>query len=417
MGRRTTRHRRGQVADAAGKLRGHVGAVARRTRRRHHRDRNGEVLRRRRMHLPRSRREMRLTPNDFRRPGRVPIVSGGRLRAAKHVLRGRTRRDRARVFPQGRDVVRELPHAPAGVRQLEHPRPARHRSTHNRRGLRPPNSRLMPAHRLSGQIGAIHCRSAGRATTRGESRMIHTDVATLTPPGTHRRSPSRYGSDTYFLETCDTLERLSIDPDEFGCRTALLLLKPDAAVTGGMRRAVTWLTEHGYRIVGAHAVAVTHLHLRALWYFNWHCATPERRRLADQLAGLSASIVLVVTHPDDSVPASVRLTADKGPADPELSEVIAACAAGADASADAVRLADRIESGVERRSGDLAVTHDMVWQHLRAFGATARPRTGQEWVAAIDQADRHHVPVDPWFRIVLESAYLPMHRQTKQREL
>jgi hypothetical protein len=103
-------------------------------------------------------------------------------------------------------------------------------------------------------------------------------------------------------------------------------------------------------------------------------------------------------------------------ADPELSEVIAACAAGADASADAVRLADHIESGVERRSGDLAVTHDMVWQHLRAFGATARPRTGPEWVRAIDLADRHHLPVDPWFRIVLESAYLPMHRQTERGE-
>ena len=133
--------------------------------------------------------------------------------------------------------------------------------------------------------------------------MIHTEVATLAPPGTHRRSPSRHASDTYFLETRDALQRLSIEPDEFGCRTALLLLKPDAAVTGGMRRAVTWLTEHGYRIVGAHAVALTHLHLRALWYFNWHRATPERRRLADQLAGLSASIVLVVTHPDESVPA------------------------------------------------------------------------------------------------------------------
>src|SRR5262249_2095038 len=157
---------------------------------------------------------------------------------------------------------------------------------------------------------------------------------------------------------------------------------------------------------------------RALWYFNWHSATPERRRLADRLAGLSASIVLVVTHPDNSVPASVRLTADKGPADPaqrapgqlrhalaagtyllnpahtpddpadvlrelsiyfgetELSEILAACAAGADASADALRLAEDIESGVERRSADLAVTHEIVWQHLRASGVTARPRTG-----------------------------------------
>lgn len=283
--------------------------------------------------------------------------------------------------------------------------------------------------------------------------MTLTDVATLAPPWTHRASPSRHASDIYFLETRDALEQLSIDPDEFGWHTALLLLKPDAAVTGGMRRAITWLTEHGYRIVGAHAVELTRLHLRALWYSNWHRATPERRRLADRLAGLSASIVLIVTHPDDSVPASVRLTADKGPADPaqrapgqlrhalaagtyllnqvhspddpddvlrelsiyfaepELREVITACAAGADASADAGRLANRIESGVGRRSGDLVVAHDMVWQHLRACGATARPRTGREWVAAIDLADRRYIPVDPWFRIVLESAYLPMRRQ------
>ncbi len=270
-------------------------------------------------------------------------------------------------------------------------------------------------------------------------------------------APSRYCRDTYFLETRDALQQLSIDPDEFAWRTALLLLKPDAAVTGGMRRAVTWLTEHGYRIVGAHARALNHLHVRALWYFNWHSATPERRRLADQLAELSASIVLVVTHPDESGPASVRLTRDKGPADPaqrvpgqlrhalaagtyllnqvhspddpddvlrelsiyfaepELRDVVSAWAAGIDAARDALRLADLIESGVERRSGDLQVAHRMVWQHLQASGATDTPRTGPEWLAAIDLAVGHHVPVDPWYRIVLESAYLPMHRQTPTR--
>ncbi len=291
--------------------------------------------------------------------------------------------------------------------------------------------------------------------------MIDTEADMLTPPRTPRRSPSRFEADTYFLETRDALERLSLDPDEFGWRTGLLLLKPDAAVTGGMCRSVTWLTEHGYRIVGAHAVVTTHLHARALWYFDWHRASPERRRLADQLGRMCPSVVLLVGHPDDNVAVSARLTEDKGPAnptqrvpgqlryaldsgtyllnqvhtpddpdgvlrelsiyfpEPELSAVITACAATPDVSAEALQLAGEIESGVERRSGDVQVAHDMVWEQLRSnevVAATERPQTGPEWLAAIDLAERHDVPVDPWYRIVLESAYLPMIRHQERSE-
>ena len=263
---------------------------------------------------------------------------------------------------------------------------------------------------------------------------------------------SRYETDTYFVETRDALARLKIDAAEFSYSRAVLLLKPDAAVTGGMGRAVTWLLEHGYTIVGAHPVVLTPLHLRALWYFNWHRATAERRMLADQLAQVSPSLVLIVTHPDRDVPVSVRLTSDKGPADPAqrkpgqlrhalssgtyllnqvhspddpddvlrelsiyftesvLGGVISAAALGDDAAEQAKRFAAEIESGVPRRSGDLTAAQADTWVRLQESGVRSRPETGREWIAAIDAADRLRISLDAWYRIVLQSAYLPMHR-------
>ncbi len=267
--------------------------------------------------------------------------------------------------------------------------------------------------------------------------------------------PSRYASDTYFIETRDVLAELKINPDTFSRANALLLLKPDAAVTGGMGTAVEWLLEHRYRIVGAHPVQLSPLQVRTLWYFNWHRATPERRRLADRLTRISPSVVLIVTHPDDSQPVSVRLTTEKGPADPaqrepgqlrhalaagtyllnqvhspdgpddvlrelsvyfdeaQLVDVIAACVRGADVSAEAIRMVQRIESGVDRRSAALEVAQDVVWANLRASGMAERPQTGREWVAALDEAKKRQAALDPWSCIVLESAYLPMHRRTE----
>lgn len=266
------------------------------------------------------------------------------------------------------------------------------------------------------------------------------------------RSAGRYDADTYFLETCDALAAANIDPDSFARRHALLLLKPDAAVTGAMRPAVSWLLSHGYRIVGAHEVALGRMHIRALWYFNWHVATRERRILADRLAGFSPSVVLIVTHPDESRPVSERLTVDKGPADPArrepgqlrhelgagtyllnlvhspddpadvlrelsiyfgepgLTEVVTACVGGADAAAEALRIAERVESGVARRSGDLGAAQEAVWKQLSAAGVRDRPGSAAEWLAALDAAAAQGLPVDPWFSTVIQSALLPMHR-------
>jgi hypothetical protein len=97
--------------------------------------------------------------------------------------------------------------------------------------------------------------------------------------------------------------------------------------------------------------------------------------------------------------------------DPQLSAVISACVKGADATADAVRIVDGIESGLDRRSGDLTAAQDAVWQGLDGIDVWDRPRTGEEWLAALADADKRGIDVDPWFRIVIESSYLPMHRQ------
>lgn len=263
---------------------------------------------------------------------------------------------------------------------------------------------------------------------------------------------SRHSLDTFYLETCDALAALGIDRDVFSRRHALLLLKPDAAITGAMRPAVSWLLDHGYRIVGAYAVEMGRMHIRALWYFNWHRATRDRRRLADRLAELAPSVVLAVTHPDDSEPVSSRLTADKGPADPaqresgqlrfaisagtyllnlvhsaddpddvlrelaiyfaepRLSEVIAECAAGADASAEAFRIVDRVESAVSRRSGDVDAAQDAIWAELSATGVRERPHSEADWLRAIETARAGGVDLDPWYCLVIESAFLRMHR-------
>ncbi len=100
--------------------------------------------------------------------------------------------------------------------------------------------------------------------------------------------------------------------------------------------------------------------------------------------------------------------------DPQLSAVISACVKGADATPDAVRIVEGIESGLDLKRGDLAAAQDAVWQDIGRIGTGGnRPQTGEEWLAALKDADKRDIGVDPWFRIVIESSYLPMHREGK----
>src|SRR5438270_8110612 len=57
-----------------------------------------------------------------------------------------------------------------------------------------------------------------------------------------------------------------------------------------------------------------------MWQFQWNSATRERRDLADLLTVAGESLLVIVRLPDDPVPATVRLSSLKGPADPARRE-------------------------------------------------------------------------------------------------
>ncbi|WP_054813531.1 nucleoside-diphosphate kinase [Nocardia arizonensis] len=138
-------------------------------------------------------------------------------------------------------------------------------------------------------------------------------LRTLTP------TPAKveaYLGDTYLLETVEHLRRRDIDPAAFARGHSLLLLKPDAIVARAVEPTLRWLDANGFRLLGAYRVPVDRHLARALWYFAWNIASPERRRLADLLVGISDALVLLVRGEDADLPVPVRLAEAKGPTDP-----------------------------------------------------------------------------------------------------
>ncbi|MEU8894684.1 nucleoside-diphosphate kinase [Nocardia sp. NPDC048505] len=125
-----------------------------------------------------------------------------------------------------------------------------------------------------------------------------------------------YAEDTYVQETVEHLRRSGREPGAFAREHSLLLLKPDAVVARAVEPTLDWLAANGFQVVGARRVTVNRHLVRAIWYFAWNIASPERRRLADLLAGISDALVLILRGSDGELPVPVRLTEAKGPTDP-----------------------------------------------------------------------------------------------------
>jgi nucleoside diphosphate kinase len=126
-----------------------------------------------------------------------------------------------------------------------------------------------------------------------------------------------FAVDTYFRESWEDLREFRSDSvEQLLHRHATLLLKPDAVVGRRLDAALGWLRERGATVAAAERVRLSRHQARAMWQYQWNVATRERRDLCDLIAQRGDALLLVVRMPEDGTPATVRLSAMKGPADP-----------------------------------------------------------------------------------------------------
>ncbi|WP_067823283.1 nucleoside-diphosphate kinase [Nocardia inohanensis] len=264
-----------------------------------------------------------------------------------------------------------------------------------------------------------------------------------------------YLGDTYVLETLDQLQAAHIDPAAFAREHSLLLLKPDAIVARAVDPTLEWLRDNGFRVVGAHRVAVDRHIARALWYFAWNIASPERRRLADLLVGISDVLVLVVHAPDAELPVPIRLAAAKGATDPrkrepgelryllgrhnyllnlvhspddpadvlrELAiyfdertrgELLTQAVSGTDRSAEAAAIAKELYADAPARSFERAAALERLCNELRV----PAPESDADCARLLTAAWSAGRDLDPWSVIVLGSYVLPMRTGTQSQTL
>ncbi|MFD0362977.1 nucleoside-diphosphate kinase [Nocardia sp. GCM10030253] len=272
-----------------------------------------------------------------------------------------------------------------------------------------------------------------------------------------------YLADTYVQESVDQLDRLGVDAAKFATGHSLLLLKPDAIVARAVEPTLKWLANNEFRVVGAYRVPVDRHVARALWYFAWNIASPERRRLADLLVGISDVLVLVVHGPEGELPVSVRLTEAKGATDPrkrrpgelryllgrhnyllnlvhspddpadvlrELAvyfderrraAVIEEAGTGADRSADAITIAQDLYAQAPARSFDRSDALARLLSDLERAYFTLPPELDLESDTGCAQllysAWDAGQELDPWSVIVLGSYVLPMRTGTQPQTL
>jgi nucleoside diphosphate kinase len=143
------------------------------------------------------------------------------------------------------------------------------------------------------------------------------------PPELTRDPAKRllFGADTYFQEGWDDLERIAGDNAVAVAHDhGLVLLKPDAVAQRVLRSALEWFLDRDATIVAALPITFDPRMVRAMWQYQFNCATRDRRELADMVTSVGPSMLLLVRLPPSPVPTSVRLSAWKGPADPRRRE-------------------------------------------------------------------------------------------------
>ncbi|RDI54347.1 nucleoside-diphosphate kinase [Nocardia mexicana] len=281
-------------------------------------------------------------------------------------------------------------------------------------------------------------------------------MASLTPSA---EKADAYIGDTYVQECVAHLDEIGMDAAKFACEHSMLLVKPDAIVARAVQPTLDWLRDNEFRVVSARTLTADRHFVRALWYFAWNIASPERRRLADLLVEISDALVLVVSGPVRELPTPVRLTASKGATDPrkrrpgELrhllgrdsyllnlvhspddpadvlrefaiyfdertrSRVLAQVCTGIDRSEHAATLADDLYFHTPARDFDRRCALDRILADLGGAPDGFDPESDEDCARLLRRAWAADRAMDAWSVIVLGSQVLPMRTGTGPQTL
>ena len=148
-------------------------------------------------------------------------------------------------------------------------------------------------------VGAIHGTEVPAALTKDERKRV------------------LYGADVYFRQGWADAQRVLGDrAADVLCRHGLVLLKPDAVARRVLDPAISWFETREAQIVVAEQGRMGTHAMRAMWQYQMNAASSDRLELADAALTTDPGLLVIARLPADPVPASVRFSAWKGPADP-----------------------------------------------------------------------------------------------------
>ncbi|WKX74003.1 nucleoside-diphosphate kinase [Streptomyces sp. XD-27] len=126
----------------------------------------------------------------------------------------------------------------------------------------------------------------------------------------------------YELDTCfregygEVREAFGDRTTEILHRSALMLVKPDGMATGKLKVIRDFLQGHGFSIIGAELFHFNRHTGRELWRHQHTLATLDRLAVNDIVLQAGPSLLLLLrSHGDHAVPATVHLSSLKGKAD------------------------------------------------------------------------------------------------------
>ncbi|MDQ8045557.1 MAG: nucleoside-diphosphate kinase [Solirubrobacteraceae bacterium] len=166
--------------------------------------------------------------------------------------------------------------------------------------------------------------SADLTTPADEALATITGDHGLPVPASLTRDPRKqvlFGADPYFRQGwADALRILGPTAAEQLRDIGLVLLKPDAIAIGHADAAIDWMATKDAEIVLARRGTLSPHGIRAMWQFQMNAASIDRLELTDLALADAPGLILIGRLPADPVPATVRFSAWKGPADPRKRE-------------------------------------------------------------------------------------------------